>query len=91
MIAAAVIAGIVALVGAFVGGYYLGRSGATAAVQTAAAEDEQKANDAAQAARAKIEADEQAALAAVPTETSTELAGVLWGGVLGVKKTEQPK
>jgi hypothetical protein len=91
MIAAAVIAGIVALVGAFVGGYYLGHSGAAAAVATAAAVDEQKANTAAQAAKEKIEADEKVAVAAVPTETSTELAGVLWGGVLDVKKTEPPK
>lgn len=79
MIAAAVIAGIVALVGAVTGGYYLGRSGATAAVQQAAAKDEQAAQAQIEAERAKIEAETRAKLAAIPGESSTELGADLWG------------
>jgi hypothetical protein len=79
VIAAAVIADILLHAGGAWLFYWLGSKNATSAVAVAAAKDEVAADSAAAAARAKIEADEKTKLAAIPNETSDELAKDLWG------------
>ena len=79
VIAAAVIAGIVLLIADGAVFYWLGTKNATSAVAVAAANDEVAADSAAAAARAKIEADEKTKLAAIPNESSEQLAKDMWG------------
>lgn len=79
MIPAAVIIAVVLLAGTAWLFWYLGGKSAASALVKASAQDEKSAALAASMARAKIEAEDKAKLAAIPGETTDELAKDLWG------------